>query len=275
MRKGAMGTSYRRSAKLKDAVYGLAVGDALGVPYEFEARGSFECTGMAGYGTHRQPKGTWSDDTSMALALCDSIRERGGVDVDDIRTRFREWLFDGRYTIDGVFDYGGTTFRALESGVGESDVESNGNGSLMRTVPLAFTDASDEDIERVSAITHAHPISTDACVRYVHMARLLAEGASARDAAKAVGLDDALELGREDVRSTGYVVDTLMASAWCLCTTSSFEECVLRAVNLGDDTDTTCAVAGALAGIVYGFSAIPSDWLGALRSKEIINSCLF
>lgn len=262
-------------AGLKDAVYGLAVGDALGVPYEFKARGTFECSGMAGYGTHNQPKGTWSDDTSMTLALCDSIRECGEVDVYDIRTRFCEWLFEGCYTVDGAFDFGDTTYNALRLGVGESDVTSNGNGSLMRTVPLAFTDASDEDIERVSAITHAHPISTDACVRHVHMARLLLEGVSPEDSAKAVGLGDALELERDEVRSTGYVVDTLMASTWCLCTTSSFEECVLRAVNLGDDTDTTGAVAGALAGIVYGLSAIPRNWLRALRGKGIIDSCLF
>lgn len=262
-------------ASLRDAVYGLAVGDALGVPYEFRPRGSFRCTGMAGNGTHRQPEGTWSDDTSMTLALSDSIRECGEVDADDILSKFRAWLFGGSYTIDGVFDFGGTTLNALKSGIGGSEVSSNGNGSLMRTVPLAYTNASDEEIERISAITHAHPISTGACVRYVHMARLLIEGASTQDAAKAVGLGDALGLERDEVRSTGYVLDTLNAATWRLCTTSSFEECALKAVNLGDDADTTGAVAGALAGIAYGYGAIPRKWVRTLRGKDIIDRCLF
>lgn len=130
-----MPASLHPSPTLRDCVYGQAVGDALGVPYEFRARGTFECTGMAGHGSHNQPAGTWSDDTSMALATCDSIRTTGRVD---------------------------------ERG--------NGNGSLMRILPLAFTGATDDEVRAVSAITHAHATSCEACVRMVRVARKLIAG---------------------------------------------------------------------------------------------------
>ena len=110
----------RPKTTLRDCIYGLAVGDALGVPYEFRPRGVFECTDMIGYGTHGQPAGTWSDDTSMTLATCDSIRELGHIDTADMRDKFVSWIARGEYTIDGVFDYGGTTARALHTGKGGS-----------------------------------------------------------------------------------------------------------------------------------------------------------
>ena len=105
--------THRPKTTLRDCIYGLAVGDALGVPYEFRPRGTFECTDMIGYGTHEQTAGTWSDDTSMTLATCDSIRELGRIDTEDMRDKFVSWIANDEYTIDGVFDYGGTTARAL------------------------------------------------------------------------------------------------------------------------------------------------------------------
>ena len=141
-------------------MYGQAVGDALGVPFEFMARDTFRCTGMTGFGSHDQPAGTWSDDTSMALATCDSIRERGCIDPKDMRRRFESWYRDGAYTVDGLFDIGGTTERALRDGSGCAGEFDNGNGSLMRILPLAFTSATDDEVRVVSAITHAHRTST-------------------------------------------------------------------------------------------------------------------
>lgn len=258
---------------LRDCVYGQAVGDALGVPYEFMGRGTFACAGMTGHGTHDQPVGTWSDDTSMALAICDSYRELGRVDVADIRARFLAWYQDDAYTCDRLFDIGNATATALRVGHGLSGERDNGNGSLMRTVPLAFTDATDDEVRAVSAITHAHRTSTEACVRMVKAARELAAGASPREVADAHGVD-AGKPARE-VRSGGYVLDTFDASLWCLANSSSYAGCVLAAVNLGSDTDTTAAVAGALAGIVYGMDAIPAEWLEALRGKDVIEACLF
>lgn len=166
---------------LRDCVYGQAVADALGVPYEFRPRGSFRCTGMVGHGSHNKPAGTWSDDTSMTLAICDSYRELGRIDVDDIRGRFVRWYREGAYTVDGLFDVGNATREALERGRGLAGEWDNGNGSLMRTVPLAFTDATDDEVRAVSAITHAHPTSTEACVAMVHIARDLIDGAGPAD----------------------------------------------------------------------------------------------
>lgn len=259
---------------LRNAVYGLAVGDALGVPFEFAERGTFECCGMVGHGTHDRPAGTWSDDTSLTLATCDSIRETGHVDTGDMLARFRAWFERGEYAIDGdVFDVGGTTARAIRSGTGCSGERDCGNGSLMRIVPLAFTDATDDDVRAASAVTHAHPTCTEACVDFVRIARRLADGEPVRNAmGEYARLADAR---RDDVRSGGYVLDTLRAALWCLANTWSYESCVLEAVNLGRDTDTTAAVAGALAGIAYGVDMIPKGWMDALRGKAVIERCLF
>ena len=244
---------------LCDAIYGLAVGDALGVPYEFKPRGSFECTDMVGYGTHNKPAGTWSDDTSMTLATCASIRERGCIDTLDMLNRFRLWKNDGAYTIDGLFDIGITTSKALSNGVGCSGEYDNGNGSLMRIAPLAYTSASDDEVCAVSAITHAHPISTKTCVEFVNLLR-----------------NPIVPPPGEDMPpSSGFVRHTFQAALWCLANTSNYRDCVLAAVNMGDDTDTTAAVAGALAGEMYGYDSIPKEWIEILRGKDIIEGCLF
>lgn len=153
----------------------------------------------------------------------------------------------------------------------------NDNGSLMRTIPLAFTTASDDEIRAVSAITHANPISMDACVRLVAYARCLINGDTLELALRksAVVRDDVATLPASEIRSGGYVLDTLLAAVWCLMTTDSYAQCVLKAVNLGADTDTTAAVAGGLAGIVYGVEGIPAEWMSTLRGKPLIESCLF
>lgn len=263
----------KRGDALRACLYGQAVGDALGVPYEFLARGSFACTGMTGHGTHDQPAGTWSDDTSMALAICDSYRELGRVDVEDMRARFRRWYVEGAYTVDGLFDVGGTCARAIREGHGMAGALDNGNGSLMRTLPLALMPATDDEVRAVSAITHAHGLSCGLCVELVHVARRLAAGESVE---RAVGGRVRLRGRRErEVRSGGFVRDTFEAALWCLLRTASYAECVLTAVNLGDDADTTAAVAGGLAGIAYGLEGIPGEWLAALRGRDVIESCLF
>lgn len=262
-------------ATLRDCVYGQAVGDALGVPYEFQPRGTFQCTDMVGYGTHNQPAGTWSDDTSMALAICDSVREKGAIDPADMLEKFRAWQRESAYTVDGLFDIGGTTLTALRLGHGLDGERDNGNGSLMRTLPLAFTDATDEEVRAVSAITHAHPVSTDACVTAVHIARALRDGASPREAVAQEAPELFGVLDGPAPESSGFVRHTLAAALWCLANTDSYRDCVLAAVNLGDDTDTTGAVAGGLAGIVYGLDGIPAEWLEALRGKDVVDAFLF
>lgn len=284
---------------LKEAVYGLAIGDAVGVPYEFKARDSFTCQDMTGYGTHEQAPGTWSDDTSLTLATCRSIQEKGCIDLGDLWDKFYGFLRHAEFTVDHeVFDVGNTTMCTILNRKGATGEHSNGNGSLMRILPLAFADdVTDEEIRQVSAITHAHPISKEACVYYVHAVRRMAELADGdmNPAGKLQELVNGLyrEIPREsvfsrlpliagssrfEIRSSGYVVDTFEAAVWSLVTTRSFKDCILTAVNLGQDTDTVAAVAGGLAGVIYGFGGqegIPDSWVDGLRGKKLIDSCLF
>lgn len=272
------------NTKMRDAVYGLAVGDALGVPYEFQARDTFRAAEPIGGGFHGQLAGTFSDDTSMTLATCESLRaKQGAIDADDMRSRFLAWLERGVYAIDGtIFDVGITTRRALEAGHGLDGEHDCGNGSLMRMLPLAFTEANGSEIAQVSAITHAHPVACRACVTYVHVARDLAAGATVPEAIARIAdteapfgrLPEIASLECEQIRSSGYAVDTLEAALWCLATTESYRACVLAAVNLGDDTDTVAAVAGGLAGIVYGMEAIPHVWIDKLRGRDLIERAL-
>lgn len=270
---------------LKQAVYGAAVGDAFGVPYEFIHGRLQSHVQMVGGGAHQQTAGTFSDDTSMMLAICDSIREkRGVIDVVDIRSKFENWAFRGEYTPDHyTFDIGNTVLRALRNGVGQSNEYSNGNGSLMRTLPLAFTNASDEEIAAVSAITHAHIVSCQACISYVHIARELNQGVSLRDAiahnipqldvfSRVSRLDG---ISSEEIQATSFVVHTYEASLWSLLHTNSFQEAIMTAVNFGDDTDTTACVTGGLAAIMYGEDGIPDEWVESLRAKDVIIRCLF
>lgn len=271
--------------KLRDAIYGLAVGDALGVPVEMLDRGTYKVEGMIGGGTHHQEAGTWSDDTSMTLATCYSIKKLNKIDVDDIRHHFELWLYQAMFTPKGnVFDCGITVYDALYRGKGLSGEYSNGNGSLMRILPLAFVDGiTNIDIAEVSAITHAHPRSKEGCIIYVKIAKDLLKGISLQEAIKNhVPMDSTyhrlLEMGHlkeKVIKSTGYIVDTLEAAIWCLLTTNSYKEAVLKAVNLGKDTDTVGAVCGGLAGIIYGYDAIPKEWINILQNKELIDDCLF
>lgn len=270
--------------KLKSAIYGLIIGDALGVPFEFKSRGSFCCTDMIGHGTHNQPVGTWSDDTSMTLATLDSLKQnKNRINIEDMRDKFNNWLYQGKYTTDGnVFDYGITTKQALDSKRGLDDFYSNGNGSLMRILPLAFIETSEEDIEKVSAITHAHLISKEACKIYVKIAKGFISSKELNDILKDLNTSDIFKrlknigsLKEDNIKSSGYVVDTLEAALWCLCTSNSYEEALLKAVNLGNDTDTVGAVTGGLAGIVYGYDNIPKKWIKNLRKKEEIEKYLF
>ncbi len=287
-------------------IMGAIVGDALGVPVEFMSRKSLiECPveDMREYGTHNQPKGTWSDDSSMILCTIDSLLK--GLDYQDLGERFCKWLEDGYWTPYGeVFDIGRTTFNsilsmqsgrpALESGMdGEYD---NGNGSLMRILPLAFylydveQEKREDIIVKVSDITHSNEVSTFSCHLYVEYAIGLLEGLTKRqayskiqklkghgcrrDAFRRIQHGDISTFRMEDIYSSGYVIHSLEAALWCFITTSSYKECVLKAVNLGDDTDSLACIAGGLAGIFYGLNKIPVEWINSLaRKNDILKTC--
>lgn len=275
----------RHVNRLRSAVYGIAIGDALGLPVQFLPRDSYpEVTEMIKGSELPWPAGTWSDDTSLTLATVDSLLTCEGVDIPDMRARFEEWLENGTYTPDGqVFDQGFTTVHALTQGHGCTNEQSNGNGSLMRILPLAFVkNLSDEQIAQVSGITHAHPLSVEACTVYVHAAQLILDGFSLTEALETASLSseifsylaDISSRKRNEIRSTGYVKDSLEASFWCLLTTDNFRDALIRAVNLGDDTDTIGAITGGMAGLAYGMESVPDSWMNALRKKEIIERCL-
>lgn len=290
---------------------GIAVGDALGVPVEFKSRTELEIfpvKEMTGYGSHNQPPGTWSDDSSMTFCLAEELTR--GYDLHAIGQSFRQWYFQGHWTAHGTaFDIGNTTYDALErlgiqsmapdlaGGFSEFD---NGNGSLMRILPLAFYTINLPIEERfarakeVSSMTHAHFRSVMSCFLYLELAHELMKGASPKEAHLALikvakgffqGKDyDYKELGQFDrildsqfakaskssIRGSGYVIHSLEASIWCLLNASGYEEAVLKAVNLGEDTDTTGAITGGLAGLYYGYESIPEAWLTALAREEDI-----
>lgn len=286
-------------------ILGVAVGDALGVPVEFKARGTFLVTGMQGYGTHNQPSGTWSDDTSLTLALADNLLPES-YELSDIAWGFIDWYANAAYTPHGtVFDIGNATAKAIErlkkgvapeqaGGAGERD---NGNGSLMRIAPLAFymfgirkAEERFRIVKEVSSLTHAHEWSVAACYIYVEMLNKLRMGRTKKAAyvelredfargvpfiskatlAKFVRIleNDISALPEEEIRSSGFVIDTLEAALWCFLTTDNYKDAVLKAVNLGDDTDTTGAVTGALSGLAYGLDSIPQEWLDQLAAYD-------
>lgn len=255
-------------------IMGLAVGDALGVPYEFRKRDTFKCEGMTGWGTHNQPPGTWSDDTSLTLATMASLIECGKVDLEHIMRNFAEWYFNGHYTAHGeAFDCGNTTadsiWRFVVNGAGVHkcggrDIKDNGNGALMRILPLAFLANGERWVNGVSGLTHAHRISRACCWSYVSIAKAIMDDTK-------TGIE--LPYFLREIKSSGYVVDTLKAAVWCLLTTDTYRDCVLTAVNLGEDTDTTAAVAGGLAGLFYGVGGekgMPEEWIDQIARKEYI-----
>ena len=307
---------------LASGIFGMAVADAVGVPAEFKSREELRArpiTDIIGGGAHQQVAGTWSDDSSMALCLAFSIAQQKGVDADDIMKRFCDWYKNGAYSPHGMcFDIGMTVTKALSrytQGIpaqecGGAGVQDNGNGSLMRILPLIYyllaqygsrfgeQDEAMRCIDLVSSLTHRHPISRVACGIYLSIAARLLLGDAIPDAIQR-GVDTALgwyasydeyedgldcwarirdvnafkPLPEDEIRSGGYVVDTLEAALWCLLNTDNYRDCVLKAVNLGSDADTVAAVVGGLAGIHYGLAGIPSDWLDGIEGKKLLNDC--
>ncbi len=298
--------------KIKGGLFGVCIGDALGVPVEFVSREKLKYAPidrMIGFGTHNQPPGTWSDDSSMTLCLADSLCN--GYDIYDIADKFLQWLFKNYWTAHGkVFDIGITTRLALENVkniehpymAGGIEEDNNGNGSLMRILPIAFY-VKDFDakkkfkiVSQVSAITHGHIRSIISCCIYVEILINLLKGKNKKEAYEDMKKNifdffsnekqeliffnrilnnDIASFHKNEINSSGYVIDTLEASFWCFLNNVSFKETVLTAVNLGGDTDTTGAVAGGLAGIYYGFEKIPDEWINKIaRNNDILELAL-
>lgn len=296
--------------RILGGLWGAVTGDALGVPVEFEPRyirKKDPVVGMRGFGTFNLPPGSWSDDSSLMLCTVEALTK--GFDTKHMAELFVKWLTGGYLTPFGkTFDVGRTTYHAVmniikgtppeEAGLNtETD---NGNGSLMRILPVGiyFAFSPDEEIisyaHRASSLTHRHPRSLIACGIYCLMLSSLIKGNVPFKAYEET-VDKSLnfyntrnefkselfhfdrilsgnisKIDEDDIESDGYVVHTLEASLWYLLNTESYRDAVLKAVNLGYDTDTTGIVTGGLAGIYYGIDSIPREWIDTIARKEEI-----
>lgn len=292
--------------RYRGALLGLATGDALGVTLEFKAPGTFEpISDMVGGGPFDLQPGQWTDDTSMALCLAESLIECRGFDPVDQLSRYLRWKREGHHSSTGTcFDIGRTVMSALvrferygEPWSGSTDEYSAGNGSIMRLAPVPLFFARDAKAAIANAAdssrtTHGAREAIDAC-RY--MAALIIGALAGRSKTELTarlftpiaGLWDRQPLApkihdiaagsyltREPpaIRGSGYVVASLEAALWAFAKSTSFEHGALLAVNLGDDADTTGAVYGQIAGAFYGAEGIPERWRRKLAHLEILES---
>ncbi|WPO36068.1 ADP-ribosylglycohydrolase family protein [Flammeovirgaceae bacterium SG7u.111] len=296
---------------------GIAIGDALGVPYEFSSREQMlkaPAKDMVGFKTHNQPAGTWSDDSSLTFCLAEALIQK--YTLEAVAINFVKWKNEAYWTAHNeVFDIGMTTaksiseletilangnseeFKRLKYAADESD---NGNGSLMRILPLIFEiyqqpiKAQFEVVWENSALTHKHIRAAMSCMIYLKFAEYLINGLKKEEAYfktktdivnfwkeidfseneqvhfKRLMKDDIRSLNALSINAGGYVIESLEASFWSFLTSTSFEECVLKSINFGHDTDTTAAIAGGLAGLYYGGKNIPPFWLASLAKFEEI-----
>ena len=298
--------------EIKSALFGVAIGDALGVPVEFKSREYLQqkpVIDMMGYGTYNQPAGTFSDDSSMTFCLAESLTH--DFDLNHIAQNFVKWRDENYWTARGeVFDIGIATNQALTrlangeqpEFAGSFSSDSNGNGSLMRILPLLFY-IKDLPIaqryhitKQISSITHGHIRSVITCFYYLEFAREILLGREKFDIYKKLQIEipdflasisinqfeiylfdrllkyDISKLKEEEIASSGYVLHTIEASIWCLLTTDNYKDSTLKAVNLGEDTDSTAAVLGGLSGLLYGFDSIPKSWIDQIARKEDIEN---
>jgi len=289
--------------RFRGCFIGLAAGDALGTTVEFSLPGTFEpVKDIVGGGVFELEPGQWTDDTSMALCLMESLNQSAGFDPEDQMKRYLKWFRDGHLSSTGAcFDIGNATRTALMQFertrfpyCGSTDVHSAGNGSIMRLAPIAMYYAEEpalavEFAERSSRTTHGAAECVDACSVMAAIMVAGLQGAtkgqmtdpilygqwtqdrklSARVAEVAGGSYKRKE--PPAIQGTGYVAKSLEAAMWAFNKSSSFEEGALLAVNLGDDADTTGAVYGQIAGSYYGYSGIPGKWTSKLAKKDLID----
>ncbi|WP_336833587.1 ADP-ribosylglycohydrolase family protein [Sphingobacterium siyangense] len=303
--------------KMYGALFGIAVGDAFGVPFEFRSKEEMlknPATEMIGFGSHNQPMGTWADDTSLTLCLADSLL--GGYDLVDISKKFIAWKEGKLWTARGeVFDIGITTAKSigeLKDIIGSGQIgelhllkyrareQDNGNGSLMRILPLLFEikglspSEQFEKIWEISALTHKHIRAAMACFIYLKLAELILLGLAKEQAYAEMRnqvskfwtdinfpeseithfnstiLHDIRSKTHNQLRSSGYVIDSLESSLWVFMEKDNYKDTVLSIVSLGEDTDTGAAIAGGLAGLYYGLESIPENWLLSIARYDDI-----
>lgn len=268
------------------ALLGLAVGDAVGAAIEFTSKPRLALLDdMISGGPHRLQRGQWTDDTAMALALADSLLHDPGLDAADLMRRFTDWYERGTYSCTGeCFDIGNAIRAALDRFqrdgaplAGSADEQASGNGALMRLSPVAIRHWQNRDeLQRVAGLqtqtTHGSSATMDASRTFATMLADAISGMSLVGVLSSPTAEIVREgwrgMRREQIHGSGYVVKSLQAAIWAVSRSTNFRSAILLAANLGDDADTTAAIAGQLAGAVYGASGIPQDWLEALAWRE-------
>ena len=299
----------RQNNQYLGAIIGHAVGDAMGFPTEFSKREELlqnPVIEMIDSPDVGQPAGSWSDDTAMVIATIDSFIQKKYFDYKDIMDKWVKWISKSEYTPTGVaFDIGRTCLKAIKKycngtaplQCGSTSINENGNGSLMRILPVALYAYSkkldDTSIHKltneVSSLTHAHEVSRLGCYIYVQFIICLLKGNTKQEAYKHIQyldysaydmhslklytriLDEQIEVQRLDqIKSTGYIVDTLESAMWIFMNAQHYKEAITASTNIGGDTDTIGAIVGSMAGIYYGFESIPSNWLDKLQRKEYL-----
>jgi ADP-ribosylation/crystallin J1 len=299
----------RQNNQYLGAIIGHAVGDAMGFPTEFSKREELlknPVIEMIDSPDVGQPAGSWSDDTAMGIATIDSFIQKKCFDYKDIMDKWVKWISKSEYTPTGVtFDIGRTCLKAIKKycngtaplQCGSTSINENGNGSLMRILPVALyvfsKNLDDISIRKltseVSSLTHAHEVSRLGCYIYVQFIICLLKGYTKEEAYKHIQyldystydmhslklytriLDEQIEVQRLDqIKSTGYIVDTLESAIWIFMNAQHYKEAIIASTNIGGDTDTIGAIVGSMAGIYYGFDSIPSSWLDKLQRKDYL-----
>lgn len=293
---------------ITDTILGFVVGDAMGVPVEFESREYLKenkIEKMEGYMSYMQPAGTWSDDSSMTLATIDSIIERKTIDYEDMMNKFVNWYQDAAYTAtDMMFDIGNTTREALKLyldgfeplNCGFGGIYDNGNGSLMRMLPIAlytyYKNIKDEMLYEIvkdtSSLTHSHPISIMGCYIYVKFIHFLIETKDKNNSYNNIKninyqkyfdketilkydklFDDIYKRNIDEICSSGYIVSTLEAVFYVILNNNTYKDAILEAINLGEDTDTIGAITGSIISIIS--NDIPENWLRELKKRQLVD----
>ncbi|MES2538258.1 MAG: ADP-ribosylglycohydrolase family protein [Pseudomonadota bacterium] len=289
----------QKQNRFRGSLLGLATGDAVGTTVEFRPRGTFPpVTGMTGGGPFSLKKGQWTDDTSMALCIATSLVECQGFDPRDQMERYCRWMNEGYLSSNGsCFDIGATVEDALsnykESGdpySGSPDPHAAGNGCIMRLAPIPMffhpdRDAAIEKSGQSARTTHGAQECIDASRLFGAILFQALSGADKETilyghgltemtspSVKSLARGDYRSKQENDIRGTGYVIDSLEAALWCFAQTDTFEAAILRAANLGDDADTTAAICGQVAGAYYGEAGIPRSWLRALVMADEIRT---
>jgi ADP-ribosyl-[dinitrogen reductase] hydrolase len=284
--------------RIQGCLLGLAVGDAVGTTLEFKPRDSYApLTDMIGGGPFSLNAGEWTDDTSMALCIADSLLACGGFDAVDQMQRYVRWYNEGYRSSNGkCFDIGMTVSSALrqyestgEAMSGDTDPMSAGNGCIMRLAPVPMYFHHDLECAihtsgESSRTTHGAEECVAACQLFGAILWKAINGRSKSEILTGAHLPESMQIElpvkvqaiadgayshkmRDEVRGNGYVVDALEAALWCFAQTENYRDAVLLAANLGDDADTTAAICGQVAGAYYGRDGMPVAWLNRVTAS--------